>query len=64
MSFDWLRFRRRRQTRPAPEDRRGENAEPSEEETDLLKRIAAGIALNKFPPRQRGVTSRSSARCR
>ena len=50
MTSAWLRFRRRRQTRPAPEDRRGENAEPSEEETDLLKRIAAGIALNKFPP--------------
>jgi hypothetical protein len=43
MTFAWLRFRRRKQKRPAPK--------PSEEETNLLKRIAAGIALNKFPPR-------------
>ncbi len=51
MIFDWLRFRRRKQRRPAPEDRREKHAEALEEETDLLKRVAAGIALNKFPPR-------------
>jgi hypothetical protein len=51
MSFAWLRFRRRKERRSEPEDRRGKHAEASEKETDLLKRIAAGIALNKFPPR-------------
>ena len=51
MTFGWLRFRRRKQDRPAREDRAEKHAEASEEETDLLKRIAAGIALNKFPPR-------------
>jgi hypothetical protein len=51
MTFAWLRFRRRKQMRPAPEDRHEKPAEASEEDTDLLKRIAAGIALNKFPPR-------------
>jgi hypothetical protein len=44
MSFDWLRLRRRK------ERRREKQGEASEEETNLLKRIAAGIALNKFPP--------------
>jgi hypothetical protein len=47
----WLRLRRRKERRLAPADRREKQAEASEEETDLLKRIAAGIALNKFPPR-------------
>jgi hypothetical protein len=51
MTFAWIRVRRRKQARPAPEDRREKHAEPSGEETDLRKRIAAGIALNKFPPR-------------
>jgi hypothetical protein len=51
MSFAWLRFRRRTQRRSEPEAHREEHAEASEEDTDLLKRIAAGIALNKFPPR-------------
>ena len=45
MTFDWLRFRRRKQTRRQKQD------VASEEDTNLLKRIAAGIALNKFPPR-------------
>jgi hypothetical protein len=51
MTFAWLRLRRRKRRRSAPEDRREKNAEPSEEDTELLKQIAAGIALNKFPPR-------------
>jgi hypothetical protein len=51
MTFAWLRLRRRKQRHSAPEDRRKKHGEASEEETDLLKRIAAGIALNKFPPR-------------
>jgi hypothetical protein len=51
MTFDWLRLRRRKQRRPAQAGRREKPAEASEEETDLLKRIAAGVALNKFPPR-------------
>lgn len=51
MTFDWLRLRRRKQRRPVPAGRREKPAEASEEEADLLKRIAAGIALNKFPPR-------------
>lgn len=51
MTFGWRRFRRRKQERPTPQDRPEKHAEASEEETDLLKRIAAGIALNKFPPR-------------
>ena len=45
MTFDWLRFRRRKQRR------REKQGEASEEDTNLLRRIAAGIALNKFPPR-------------
>jgi hypothetical protein len=51
MTFDWLRLRRRKQSRPAPAGRREKPAEESEEDAGLLKRIAAGIALNKFPPR-------------
>jgi hypothetical protein len=45
MTFDWLRFRRRKGRR------REKRGEASEEDTNLLRRIAAGIALNKFPPR-------------
>jgi hypothetical protein len=51
MTLDWLRLRRRKQRLPVTADRREKHGEASEEETDLLKRIAAGIALNKFPPR-------------
>jgi hypothetical protein len=51
MTFDWLRLRRRRQSGPAPAGRGEKPAEASEEDVGLLKRIAAGIALNKFPPR-------------
>jgi hypothetical protein len=51
MTFDWLRLRRRNKSRPAPAGRREKSAEESEEDAGLLKRIAAGIALNKFPPR-------------
>jgi hypothetical protein len=51
MTLDWLRLRRRKQRRPAPAGRREKPAEVSEEDAGLLKRIAAGIALNKFPPR-------------
>jgi hypothetical protein len=45
MTFDWLRLRRRKQRRREKRD------VASEEDTNLLRRIAAGIALNKFPPR-------------
>ena len=51
MTFDWLRLRRCKQRRPVPAGRREKPAAASEEEAGLLKRIAAGIALNKFPPR-------------
>jgi hypothetical protein len=51
MTFDWLRLRRRKQRHPIPTGRREKPAEESEEDAGLLKRIAAGIALNKFPPR-------------
>jgi hypothetical protein len=50
MTFDWLRFRRK-ERRPVAAARREKHAHASEEDTDLLKRIAAGIALNKFRPR-------------
>ena len=50
MTFDWLRLRRCKQRRPVPAGRREKPAAASRE-ADLLKRIAAGIALNKFPPR-------------
>jgi hypothetical protein len=51
MTLDWLRLRCRKQRRPVPAARREKQAEASEEDTNLLKRIAAGVALNKFPPR-------------
>ena len=51
MARNWLGLRRRKQKRSAPTDQRERPAEESEQETDLLKRIAAGIALNKLPPR-------------
>ena len=44
MTFAWLKLRRKRRRQEKPR-------EPSEEDTNLLRRIAAGIALNKFPPR-------------
>ena len=51
MTLDWLKLRRRKQRRSVPAGRREKPAEVSEEDAGLLKRIAAGIALNKFPPR-------------
>jgi hypothetical protein len=51
MTLSWLRLRRRKQRGRVPASRREKPTEASEQETDLLKRIAAGIALNKLPPR-------------
>jgi hypothetical protein len=45
------RLRRGKQTLRVPPRRREEPAEASEHEAGLLKRIAAGVALNEFPAR-------------
>jgi hypothetical protein len=49
MAIRWLRFRRGKQTRPL-RPKADKSAKDSEQDAELLNRIAAGIALNKFPP--------------